>query len=222
MYSGSTVFGIGYPTTLGAYQLNYANSIGGTDIGITKYDTSGTVRIYSTYLGGTKDELPHSMIVNSANELFVFGTTASADFPVTNSAYQTTFNGGPSFSPSGMGVSFPNGSDIFVSRLSANGGNLLASTFLGGTDNDGLNTAPQLKYNYADEARGEIDIDKQNNIYIATCTKSTDFPTTNSFQSLNNGGQEGCIIKMDNQLTSVIWSSYLGGVDGCYLFISTR
>jgi len=210
LYSGGTVFGVGYPTTLGAYQLNYANSLGGTDIGITKYDTSGTTRIYSTYLGGTKDELPHSMIVNSANELFIFGTTGSADFPVTNSAYQTTFNGGPALTLN-LGVSFPDGSDIFVSRLSANGGSLLASTFLGGTDNDGLNTASQLRYNYADEVRGEIDIDKQNNIYIATCTKSTDFPTTNSFQSLNSGGQEGCIVKMDNQLTSVIWSSYLGG-----------
>ena len=53
LYSGSTVFGVGYPTTLGAYQINYANNLGGTDIGITKYDTTGTQRIYSTYLGGS-------------------------------------------------------------------------------------------------------------------------------------------------------------------------
>ena len=218
LYSGSTVFGVGYPTTLGAYQLNYANSTGGTDIAITKYDTNGTQRIYSTYLGGIKDELPHSMIVNSANELFIFGTTGSADFPTTLSAYQPTFNGGPPLSTLGIGVSFPNGTDIFVARLSANGGNLLASTFLGGTDNDGLNTASRLKFNYADEVRGEIDIDKNNNIYIATSTQSLDFPITSSLQSTNNGGQEGCIVKMDNQLTSIIWSSYLGGSadDGIY------
>ena len=37
------------------------------------------------------------------------------------------------------------------------------------------------------------------------------FPTTNSFQANSNGAQEGCVIKMDNQLTSIIWSSYLGG-----------
>ena len=115
MYSGSTSFGVGYPTTLGAYQLNYANASGGTDVAITKYDTSGTIRIYSTYLGGTKDELPHSMIVNSADELFIFGTTGSGDFPTTNSSFQPNFNGGPGFSPSGIGVSFPDGSDIFVS-----------------------------------------------------------------------------------------------------------
>ena len=211
LYSGSTTFGPGYPTTLGAYQINYANNSGGTDIAITKYDTSGTQRLYSTYLGGSLDELPHSMIVNSANELFIFGTTASFDFPTTPLAFQQKFNGGTNFSPSGIGVSFPNGSDIFVSRLSANGGSLLASTFIGGSGNDGLNVSSALKYNYADEVRGEIDIDQQNNIYIATCTKSADFPTKNSFQNNSNGLQEGCVVKMDNQLTSIVWSTYLGG-----------
>ena len=211
LYAGSTSFGTGYPTTIGAYQINYANTNGGTDVAITKYDSTGTSRIYSTYLGGSKDELPHSMIVNSLNELFIFGTTASNNFPTTSNSFQPNFNGGSSFAPSGIGVSFPNGSDLFVSRLSANGGTLLSSTYIGGTGNDGLNTAPSLKYNYADEVRGEIDIDKNNNIYIATCTESIDFPTYSSFQNNSNGGQEGVIIKMDNQLTSVIWSSYIGG-----------
>jgi len=211
LYSGSTVFGVGYPTTLGAYQITYANNSGGTDIGITKYDTTGTLRIYSTYLGGSMDELPHSMIVNNLDELFIFGTTGSDDYPTTNGCYNENFSGGNGFSPSGLGVSFPNGSDIIVSRLSANGGNLLASTYIGGTGNDGLNTAQKLKRNYADEVRGEIDIDQNNNIYLATSTYSTDFPINSSFQQNNNGNQEGCIIKMDNQLSSIIWSSYLGG-----------
>ena len=69
LYAGSTSFGVGYPTTIGAYQINYANSLGGTDIAITKYDTSGTFPIYSTYLGGTLDEIPHSMIVNSSKSI---------------------------------------------------------------------------------------------------------------------------------------------------------
>ena len=212
LYSGSTVFGAGYPTTLGAYDINYNNDLGGTDIVITKYDTTGTQRIYSTYLGGRKDELPHSMIVNSEKELFLFGTTGSSDFPITPNASQKTFKGGPSFTPTGIGVSFPSGSDIFVSKISKEGTNLLASTFIGGTNNDGLNTATELKYNYADEVRGEIDIDKNNNVFIATSTNSTDFPIKNGFQSILKGSQEGCIIKLDNQLSSIIWSSYLGGL----------
>ena len=209
LYSGSTSFGIGYPTTLGAYQVNYANQLGGTDIAITKYDTTGTQRIYSTYLGGALDELPHSMIVNTKDELFVFGTTASNDFPTTTGSIQTNFKGGVPFTPSGIGVGFPNGSDIFVSKLSASGGDLLASTFIGGSNNDGLNLSPKLKYNYADEVRGEIDIDINNNIYLATSTKSNDFPIIGGVQSVLKGDQEGCILKLDDQLTTIVWSSFL-------------
>jgi gliding motility-associated-like protein len=61
--------------------------------------------------------------------------------------------------------------------------------------------------------RGEIEIDDNNNIYIASCTQSSDFPvTTNSFQNSYGGGDiDGCIIKLDNNLENIIWSSYLGG-----------
>ena len=163
LYSGSTAFGTGYPTTTGAFQIGYSNRTGGTDIAITKYDTSGTNRIYSTYLGGALDEMPHSMIVNSDNELFIYGTTGSSDFPTTTNAFQKVFAGGNSINPP-IGVSFPNGTDIFVSRLDVSGGALLASTYIGGEGNDGLNASSKLRFNYADEVRGEIDIDKNNNI----------------------------------------------------------
>ena len=105
LYSGSTAFGTGYPTTTGAFQISFANLTGGTDIAITKYDTTGTNRIYSTYLGGTLDEMPHSMIVNSNNELFIYGTTGSSDFPTTTNAFQKTFAGGNSINPP-IGVFF--------------------------------------------------------------------------------------------------------------------
>ena len=210
LYSGSTAFGTEYPVTIGAYQTSFRGGV--TDIAITKYDTSGTSRIFSTYLGGNLDELPHSMVVNSNNELFILGTTGSDNFPVTQSAFDTIFSGGANFFPSGLGVSFPNGSDIFVSRLSNNGGALLSSTFLGGSNNDGLNISTALKFNYADEIRGEIDVDDNNNVYIVSSTSSPDFPTTqNTFQSFLDGDQDGCIIKMDNQLSTIIWSSFLGG-----------
>ena len=109
--------------------------------------------IYSTYLGGDADELPHSMVVNSSNELFIFGTTSSLNFPTTNGAYQTIFNGGTYYGVGGLGVTFNNGSDIFVSKLSASGGSLLSSTYIGGSENDGLNIHVPINKNYADEVR---------------------------------------------------------------------
>ena len=68
----------------------------------------------------------------------------------------------------GIAAHYSNGSDIIISRFSADGTQLLASTYVGGSDNDGLNyragqpySSPGfLRHNYADEVRGEIDIDK--------------------------------------------------------------
>lgn len=216
LYSGSTAFGNLYPITAGAYQQDHAGGDGlgdGIDIAISKYDTSGTFMVWSTYLGGSNDEFPHSLIANSLDEIFVFGTTSSLDFPTSQTAYDTTFNGGTNLSLAGLGASFVNGSDMIVSRLSSDGSTLLASTFLGGSLNDGLNTAAELKFNYADEVRGEVLIDENNNVYIVSCTESLDIPTTiGSFQPNYGGGtHDGCIFKLDNNLTSVIWASYYGG-----------
>jgi len=214
LYSGSSAFGNAYPTTVGAYNTTFNG--GGVDIAISKFDTSGTFLIYSTYIGGNNVELPHSLIVNSFDELFILGTTSSTNYPTTANAYDSTFNGGTGLNLSnGLGVNYTNGSDIVVSRLNTTGNVLLASTYLGGSQNDGLNSTSTntLKYNYADEVRGEIDIDKNNNVYIVSCTRSSDFPIVGTvFQPTYGGGDiDACVIKMDNNLQNIIWSSFLGG-----------
>lgn len=223
LYAGSSAFGAGYPITVGAYQQTWGGGDGqgalvGTDIAITKYDVSGTFRVYSTYLGGANDELPHSLIVNPQGELIVMGTTSSPNYPVTPGAFQTTFNGGTSVTPIGIGVQYVNGSDIIVTRFSADGGSLLSSTFLGGSANDGVNTIPALKFNYADEFRGEVELDAEGNIYIGSCTFSTNFPLANAFQTTNGGGLDGCITKFTPDLSSALYSTYFGssGNEGVY------
>jgi gliding motility-associated-like protein len=212
LYSGSIAFSQGYYTSPGAYDITF-NS-GYCDVVISKFDTTGRNIIYSTYLGGNSDEAPHSLVVNSLDELFIYGTTGSSNFPTSLSAFDRTFNGGTLLDLlGGLGMYYGQGTDMFVSRLSADGKQLMASTFIGGSGNDGVNTSSSLKYNYADEFRGEIDIDQNNNIYIVSSTRSNNFPVSaNAFQKNYGGGhQDGVIIKMDNNLTSIIWSSYLGG-----------
>lgn len=214
LYSGSTAFGTQYPTTVGAYDISFNGGI--VDVAISKYDTTGTFMVYSTYVGGNSDELPHSMITNSNDELFVYGTTSSTNWPYTTGCYDSTFAGGiPTDLRNGLGVNFINGSDIFVFRLSAPGDALMASTLIGGTANDGLNYTPtiDIRYNYADEVRGEIEIDDNDNIYVVSCTRSLDFPTTpGAYQTAYAGGQiDGCIFQMNSNLNTLIWSSYLGG-----------
>jgi gliding motility-associated-like protein len=215
LYSGSSAFGQGYPTTLGAYQTVWAGGDGqflsGTDIAISKYSSDGSTMIWSSFIGGPNDELVHSLVCNSDDEVIIYGTTSSPTFPVTNGAFDTTFNGGSIFAPQGVGVEYVNGSDIIISKFSINGAQLIASTFVGGTANDGVNTAAALKFNYADEFRGEIDIDDNGNILIASCTFSSNFPILNGSQSTLGGSLDACVFSMNADLSNLNWSTYYGG-----------
>ncbi len=214
LYGGGITFGVGYPTTIGAYQTNFVggdgNYLSGCDVSITKFSPNGVNLVYSTYLGGLGNESPHSLVVNNNNELVIMGTTASADFPVTNTAYDTSYGGGLTYT--GTVPNYINGSDIFVAKLNPLGTALLGSTYMGGSGNDGLNMGSKLNYNYADEFRGEVVVDASNNIYVASSTQSVDFPTiAGALQGSLSGMQDGCVFKLNDNLTTLVWSSYLGG-----------
>lgn len=232
LYSGSSAFGNGYPTTMGAFQVTWGGGTGGsgiglpglsgTDIVITKWDTNGSAPIYSTYLGGSSDELPHSLVVDNQENLLILGTTSSLNFPTTTGVINSNMNFNfttvtPVNLVNGLGVYYPNGSDLTVTKLDSTGSSLLASTYLGGTDNDGLNTGT-TKFNYADEIRGEIEVDNENNIYIASCTRSNDNPATQttSFQSTKPtqaGNLDAILYCLNAQLSQVKWLAYYGGAN---------
>ena len=196
-----------YPTTPGVFQINYG---GEYDIGILKYDSSGTQLLYSTYLGGNDSESPHSLVVNSQEELIVLGTTSSTNFPTTPGVIDRSFNGG--FFVEHV-VPYTNGSDLLVARISTNGRQLLASTLLGGSANDGLNpVGGELTKNYGDELRGDMITDVAGNIYISSVTSSSDFPVTKGIDSTyNSGATDAVLFKLNANLSSIVWSSFIGG-----------
>jgi len=208
LYGGGIVFGNGYPVTLGAYQLDFAGQV---DVSISKFDATGSFLHYATYIGGTVADIPHSLHVNDNDELYIFGTTGSSDFPVTAGAYDTTFNGGPNTTLS-TSMKFLSGSDIFIAKLSADGTHLPASTYIGGTGNDGINTASGLRINYADDNRGEIIVDENSNVYVVSSTHSVNFPTTsNIYVPDSSGKQKVCIFKMSQDLSTLVWGALYGG-----------
>lgn len=229
LFSGSTAFGSGYPTTMGAYQTTWAGGNGGgttgTDIAITKFSLDGTDLEYSTLLGGIDDELPHSLIADSVGNLYIMGTTGSSDFPVTANAYQVDFEGGDAVTPGGIGISYPDGCDIIVVKLNPDGTDLVGSTFVGGTDNDGLNTSTNLKVNYADEVRGEIEIEPSGNVIVGSSTFSDDFPVTSDAYQIDKGaGQDGIVFEMSSDLSDLLSASFFGGNqdDAIYSIHSTE
>ncbi len=219
LYGAGIVFGAGYPITLGAYQTVFGGGPGsfGCDVAITKFSADGSTNIWSTYLGGNGNEFPHSMIVNEAGELWVYGTTGSTNYPLSPGAFDNLFAAGTNVTVTG--VFFPVGTDIYLSRLSADGDELLASTYVGGVSNDGLNLGGATSFNYGDHARGEIILDVLGNPVVASSTNSIDFPVTAGvFQPSSGGGQDGVIFSLSADLSTMLWSTYFGGSgsDGVY------
>jgi len=219
LYGAGIAFNDGYPVTLGAFQTDWATSPGVyvADITISKFTPDGTSLIYSTYLGGTNQDLPYSIIVNSDNELIVYGATGSSNFPTTPGAYDQTFNGGTSELVDYV-LNFTAGSDAYVAKFNVDGSDLLGATFFGGSQNEALNTGV-TSYNYGDHARGEVNVNASENIIIASCTRSSNLPTSAvAFQPDFGGLQDGFIAQFNTNLTNLIWSSYIGGTadDGAY------
>ena len=76
-FSGSIAFGDKYPVTPGAFQTYQGGGSKKIDIAITRFNPDATARIYSTYLGGSNDEYPHSLISDPLGNLVVMGRTYS-------------------------------------------------------------------------------------------------------------------------------------------------
>lgn len=199
LYSGGIVFGSGFPTTPGAFQSSFQGGTGSGlkyDVALLAFSSTGDSLIWATYLGGSGNEQPHSMVVNfSDTSLYVMGTTNSMDFPVTKSAWDTSHNG-----------SF----DLFVAHFSSTG-KLINATFLGGTSNDGINEAPDLLPNYGDNYRGEIILDNLGRVVVGSCTKSSNFPIIQgSYPTGLRAAQDGIVSVLSPRLDQLLVSVVVG------------
>jgi photosystem II stability/assembly factor-like uncharacterized protein len=180
-----------FPTVAGSYDTTFG---GATDVFVTKLSADGSSVIYSSYLGGVRDDQGNQIAFDSGGNVYVTGWTTSDDFPVTPGAYQSTLHG-----------TF-NRSNAFITKLNSNGSALIFSTYLGGagspTDIGG------------DEGNG-IDFDSQGNVYVAGSTLSKDFPTTpGAFQPTAppSSFSDGFVTKLNNLGTALVYSTYLGGL----------
>jgi hypothetical protein len=168
-----------FPTTAGALQS--AKGAGGDGF-VAKLNAAGTGLVYSTYLGGSGDDLAEGIAVDAAGDAFVTGTTDSTNFPTTAGALQASNAGGD---------------DAFVSKLNAAGSALVYSTYLGGSGDD--------------VAEG-IAVDSAGNAYVTGFTVSTNLPTTaGALQTSSAGGDKAFVAKLNAAGTGLVYSTYLGG-----------
>lgn len=219
-FAGGIALGSGYPVSPGAYQGGFGGGVnedatGPYDIAIFKFSANGANRIYATYLGGNSNEQPHSMICDAQGNLIVAGRSTSPNYPKT-------------IPQIGIG----GGYDIVVTKFNAAGTALLGSVKMGGVGEDGVNIKPKYssvppdgaidtRRNYGDDARSEVILDGSNNIYVASCTQSNNFPVSGTgIQTTFGGGlQDGVVIKFTPNLSAVLFSTYFGGSanDACFV-----
>jgi hypothetical protein len=170
----------------GAYD-NFNDGLIDTFLAIIDTTDGNFTLKYFSYFGGSNNDIPSALEVDSKGVAYIAGTTISADFPMAGNSYQTTAS-----STATMG---------FVATIDPSlygGDSLTYSTFLGGTDgNTSING---------------IALDPAGFIYLIGTTRSTDFPfTDNAYAQVLFGSQDAFLTKLDRNSASLPYSTYLGG-----------
>lgn len=153
---------------------------------VTKISPDGSRLVYSTYLGGSQGSAAAAIASDSLSDAFVTGTTTSTDFPVVGPISSVLM--GPS--------------DAFVTEINSSGSQLIYSTYLGGTGEDGGSA---------------IAVDASGNAYVTGTTNSTDFPTVSPFQAACRScsvGNSPFVTKINAAGSALVYSTYLSGSSG--------
>jgi len=193
-----------FPTTPGAYDTSFNGASGDCltstqgDGYVAKLSADGSVLIFSTYLGGSDDDVSYDIALGADGSAYVTGYTYSTDFPTTPGAYDTVCE----ITIYGYCL------DAFVTKVSGDGSVLLYSTFLGGN----LGT---VGYAIAVSADGAA--------YVTGSTVSTDFPTTSGAYDTTCGTDGLCnydgtryypdviLTKLSAGGSALVYGTFLGG-----------
>lgn len=193
-----------FPTTTGAYQTQYRgfdllnDSFRFGDGFVTKYNAAGTNVLYSTFLGGTGDDVIQGLTLDSTGAAYVAGSTSTRNLPTTANVFQSSYQGPPE-----LGTAVQIFGDAFVAKLNPAGSGLAFLTYLGGA---------------SDDAATGIALDPAGNIYVSGFTQSPNFRVTpDAAQSAagqpyaQGGGGDAFLAVLDPTAGRVTYSTYWGG-----------
>ena len=162
---------------------------------VAKLDVSGSSLVYADYIGGSSDDRPTAMVMDSSNHVFLTGYTYSGDFPTVN-PYQANGAGG---------------TDAFVTEVAADGASLLYSSYLGGSSYD-------YSYGIALDPTGNIYIagtTSSQDFPTANAFQATVSPNQNE-----QYGEYGFLTKLTPDGSALVYSTYYAGsqnvVQSCY------
>lgn len=176
-----------FPVTTGAFQTNYS---AGTDAFVSKFNNQGN-RIWTTYFGGSLNDMANALDIDAANNIYFTGSTQSTNFPVSVSAFQTTKAAG---------------SDAFIAKLNSSG-NLQWSTYYGATGNESSMAIDA-------DASGDIAI-------AGVLYGSSTLTTPSCYQAVSNAGAEIFVLKFTSNGTRLWATHYGGTNDDIVFDIDT-
>ncbi|MDQ4097988.1 MAG: hypothetical protein M3144_09000, partial [Actinomycetota bacterium] len=143
------------------------------------------VLVSSSYLGGTSTDTAYSVAADVDGNFVITGYTESSDFPT--------------ISPAQTGLAQAEGTrtDVFVTKVKADGGTVLWSTYLGGRGRD---------------AAFAVAVGADSSVYVTGYTESPDFPTVRPLQAANAGGSSDMFVtKLNSAGSALVYSTYVGG-----------
>jgi hypothetical protein len=181
-----------FPTTSTGFQTSVSTSAVNHAF-VTLLDSSFSGALYSTYLAGSGIDTASDMTLDSQGRVYVFGTTTSSNFPITQNALQPA--------PAAQ-------NQFFFSKLNTTlsaANSLLYSTYLGGSTPSG-----------GQVMGGGIALDSNFNVYLAGGTTFTDMPVVNALQGNNAGGFDVWAAVLlapanNTQQYTPLYETYFGG-----------
>ena len=225
-----------FPIKGGAYDTSHNGEI---DAFVAKLNRNGTALMLSTFIGGSDEDTGYDVVLGKDGEIFITGSTDSADFPTTQGADDRTFGG------------FFDG---FVTKFDSEASKLIYSTYIGdeyleelfgiavdkndaayvtgyvdydgdleeGDDSDVWavkldNKGSKQVYSFIfgggdDESGRAVVVDEFKKAYIVGWTESSNFPTTpEAFDPTYNGHTDAFVCKLKQDGSDFVYCSYLGG-----------
>ena len=177
-------------TTEGVFGRNYYG--GGADGYIAKLDTIGSSLIFASFLGGTDYDYGGDIMLDNQNSIVIYGATFSPNFPTTPGVYDRSYDGP--------------GQNLFFTKMDPGAQLILYSSFLTGSYDGGLMT---------------MTMDGTGNLYGSVIAYSAGLAVTEyAFDKSYNGYEDGYMLIYDQDLTDLLYASYLGTSGSEYAFIT--
>lgn len=187
-----------FPITTGAFQQNNKAGTNGTGF-VTKLNPSASQLVYSTYLGGERQDSVQAISLDASGDVYVTGFATSQDFPTTSGVFQPTMTV----------IEGPGSQNAFVTKINSSGTGLVYSSLLGGTKN--------ITGGGAEDIGRAIAVDSSGDAYVAGSTPDIDFPVTagalqsqNTAQLISDNGAS-FLTKVNPTATQMLYSTYLSG-----------